>query len=299
MLISLCFLAGACSRRQDVQLTITFTGDVLLDRGVRQQIEKHGIDRLFEDVEDTFRSSDAVIVNLECPITDTLSPVNKRYIFRADSDMTPALRKAGITHAALANNHTIDQGRRGLTSTAYYLRQAGITPLGYGENQETACRPTIISKKGMEIAVFNSVLLPLENWAYLEEYPGVCQAGAEDLAVRIRALKAENPACRVVVVLHWGIEYQSKPTARQRRDAYCLIDAGADAIVGHHPHVVQEEELYKSKPIFYSLGNFVFDPIYSEAKKSRLLQLIFDKNGVSYRVTEMVIKECKPIFSAK
>ena len=269
---------------------------MLLDRGVRRQIEKQNVSWLFEDVENIFRSSDAVIINLECPITDTLSPVNKRFIFRADSDVSPALRKAGITHAALANNHTIDQGRRGLTSTAYYLRQAGITPLGYGENQEAACRPVIISKKGMEIAVFNSVLLPLENWVYLEGQPCVCQASVEDLAIRIRTLKAEKPNCRVVAALHWGIEYHSKPTDRQRRDAYCLIDAGADAIVGHHPHVVQEEEFYKSKPIFYSLGNFVFDPIYPDAKKSRLLQLIFGKEGISYRMKEMKIEECRPCF---
>ena len=269
---------------------------MLLDRGVRRQIEKHGVECLFEEVKSTFQTSDAVIINLECPITDTLSPVNKRYIFRADSEWTPALRKAGITHAALANNHSYDQGRSGLKNTACHLQQFGITPLGYGENQTTACHPVFISKKGIEVAIFNSVLLPLENWVYLEDQPGVCQATADDLAMQIRSMKSENPACYVVVVLHWGVEYQLQPTIRQRRDAYCLIDAGADAIVGHHPHVVQEEELYQSKPVFYSLGNFVFDPVHPEAKKGRLLQLIFDENGVSYHAKEIIIKDGKPGF---
>ena len=297
LLISLCFLALACGNRQDVLLTISFTGDVLLDKGVRRQIEKHGIDRLFEEVEPTFRLSDAVIVNLECPITDTLSPVNKRYIFRADAEWTPALRKAGITHAALANNHTYDQGRRGLENTAFHLLQAGIMALGYGPNQAAACKQVFISKKGIEVAVFNSVLLPLENWVYLEDQPGVCQATIEDLVMQIRALKTKKPACYVVVVLHWGLEYQSQPTIGQRRDAYRLIDAGADVLVGHHPHVVQKEELYQSKPIFYSLGNFVFDPIQPEAKKSRLLQLVFDKKTVSYHVIEIIIEGCKPCLN--
>jgi poly-gamma-glutamate synthesis protein (capsule biosynthesis protein) len=270
---------------------------VLLDRGVRQQIEKHGLAFLFEDVADVFHSSDAVVVNLECPVTDTVSPVNKKYIFRADSKWMPALRSAGITHAALANNHSIDQGRRGLNSTAYHLQKAGITSLGYGLNHQSACRPVFISKHGIQVAVFNSVWLPLENWSYLEDNSCICQAGVDELSEQIRTLKKENPACYIVAVLHWGMEYQPKPAIGQRRDAYRLIDAGADVIVGHHPHVVQEKELYKSKPIFYSLGNFVFDSSSPDARKSWLLQLFFDKEGISFNIRKIKINECKPGYA--
>jgi poly-gamma-glutamate synthesis protein (capsule biosynthesis protein) len=282
----------ACNK-QDKQLCITFTGDVLLDRGVRKQIEKYGADFLFENVAPIFHSSDAVIINLECPVTDSVTPINKKYIFRADSKWLPSLRKAGITHAALANNHTIDQGRSGLVATAYFLQKENITPLGYGDNGAASCRPVFISGAGIKLAVFNVVLLPLENWTPLEDKPGICQISAIELAEQVRELKNTDQACYIVAVLHWGQEYRQKPLPAQRRDAYRLINAGVDIIVGHHPHVVQEPEIYKNKPIFYSLGNFIFDSRRPEANKSILLQLFFDKRNVSYRVKKIEIHGCR------
>ena len=286
---------GSCQKEE--QLRISFTGDVLLDRGVRKEIERKGIDFLFEDVAPIFHTSDAVVINLECPITDTISPIHKKYIFRADSEWTSALSKNGVTHAALANNHSMDQGRRGLESTYYHLINSGITPLGYGKNQTSACQPTLFSKNGIEVALFNSVLLPLENWVYLEDKPGVCQATIEDLCSEIRQLKKKNSACYVLVVLHWGVEYQQEPTLQQRREARQLIDAGADGIIGHHPHVIQKEEIYKNKPIFYSLGNFIFDQSTPSTTKSVIVELVFGKKDFTYIKKEVKIEACKPIVS--
>ena len=293
-IFSLILLLGSCQKEE--QLRISFTGDVLLDRGVRKEIERKGIDFLFEDVAPIFHASDAVVINLECPITDTISPIHKKYIFRADSEWTSALSKNGVTHAALANNHSMDQGRRGLESTYYHLINSGITPLGYGENQTSACQPTLFSKKGIEVALFNSVLLPLENWVYLEDKPGVCQATIEDLCSEIRQLKIKNSACYVLVVLHWGVEYQQEPTLQQRREARQLIDAGADGIIGHHPHVIQKEEIYKNKPIFYSLGNFIFDQSTPSTTKSVIVELVFGKKDFTYIKKEVKIEACKPII---
>jgi poly-gamma-glutamate synthesis protein (capsule biosynthesis protein) len=294
ILLLLAFILNDSCIPKEETLTLSFTGDVLLDRGVREQIEKNGIDYLFEEVSPCFHSSDAVIINLECPVTDTVSPINKRYIFRANPEWMPALRKNGITHAALANNHSIDQGRRGLESTSRHLIQAGIVPLGYGENQTAACMPTFISKKGMEVALFNSVLVPIENWVYLEDRPGVCQATVESLVSEIQSLKKRKPSCYVVVVLHWGIEFQLQPTFQQRQKAYQLIDAGTDVIIGHHPHVVQKEEIYKGKPIFYSIGNFIFDQNTPETSRSVLIKMRFEKEKVSYVKKEIRIKNCCP-----
>lgn len=288
-------LGSSCNREK--QLTVCFTGDVLLDRGVREQIEKRGVEYLFEDVAPLFLSSDAVIINLECPVTDTITPINKWFIFRAEPEWLPALSKSGITHAGLANNHSIDQGRKGLTSTFRHLQEAGIAPIGYGENQTEACSPLIIAQKGIELAVYNSVLIPLENWVYLENQAGVCQATVEALALEIQAMKKTKPNRYIVAFLHWGLEYQQTPTLKQRKDAYQLIDAGADAVIGHHPHVIQKEELYKGKPIFFSLGNFVFDQDGLETKKGLLLQMTFSKEGLQYIKHPVEINRCKPHLS--
>ncbi|MDR0815312.1 MAG: CapA family protein, partial [Bacteroidales bacterium] len=114
----------AISSCADHELTICFTGDVLLDRGVREQIDRRGIDALFADVAPLWANYDAVVVNLECPVTTRQAPVNKQYIFRGEPEWLPALRKAGITHAVLANNHTYDQGRGGLEDTYHNLKAA-------------------------------------------------------------------------------------------------------------------------------------------------------------------------------
>jgi poly-gamma-glutamate synthesis protein (capsule biosynthesis protein) len=287
-------LNASCSQEEEQPLILSFTGDVLLDRGVRQQIERKGIDYLFEDVSTLFHASDAVIINLECPVTDTVSPVYKKYIFRANPEWMQSLHTNGITHAALANNHSMDQGRRGLESTSRHLLQAGIIPLGQGENQSAACAPTFISKGKTEVALFNSVLLPLENWVYMENRPGVCQATVESLITAIQSLKKRKPDCYVLVILHWGIEYQLQPTLQQRQEARQLIEAGADAIIGHHPHVVQKEEIYKGKPVFYSLGNFIFDQNKPETTHSVVIQIKFDKKKVSYIKTNLKIINGKP-----
>jgi poly-gamma-glutamate synthesis protein (capsule biosynthesis protein) len=287
-------LVSAFSCNRGGELTISFTGDLLLDRGVREQVEKRDAGYLLEEVAPLFRSSDAVVVNLECPVTDTVTPLNKWFIFRAEPEWLPALSANGITHAGLANNHSMDQGRRGLTATYRHLQEAGITPIGYGESQSDACSPLIIARKGMEVAIFNSVLIPLENWVYLVDQPSVCQATAETLAPAIRAMKAATPNRYVIVFLHWGVEYQLTPTLKQRRDAYLLIDAGADAIIGHHPHVIQKEETYKESLIFYSLGNFIFDQNGPETKKGLLLQLTFSKKGIQYLKHPIEINHCKP-----
>lgn len=302
MILLLCVSANfACTQSQPKdkeRLVVTFTGDVLLDRGVRAEIERNGgtADFLFEDVAPLFKSSDAVVVNLESPVTDTVTPINKRFIFRGEPHWLQSVKSSGVTHAVLANNHSMDQGRSGLVSTKRHLDEVGIQSLGYGKDKEASAQPVFISKDGVEVALFSAVRLPLENWVSLDDQPGVNQASIKNLTESIMTLKAEKPNCWVVVVLHWGSEYQRLPVLSQRKEAYQLLDAGADAIVGHHPHVIQEEEIYKGKPIFYSLGNFVFDQNKPYTDKGLIVQLIFNKNGLSFKKYPVDIKRCKPIL---
>lgn len=287
-------LLTACQHPSEECLSIAFTGDVLLDRGVRQQIQRGGIEHLFTSVSPLFHQVDATVINLECPVTSVHSPLHKKYIFRAEPAWMEVLAKTGVSHAALANNHSMDQGRSGLTDTYHHLLSAGITPIGYGETASVSCQPVLIKKENIHVALFNSVTLPLENWVYLENAPGICQQPIEEMEEEIKNFKRKNPESYVVVILHWGIEYQSSPTLSQRKGAHRLIRAGADAIIGHHPHVIQKEEYFEGKPIFYSLGNFVFDQRKQETSQSMIVQLNFTSTGCSVKLHPVTINDCKP-----
>ena len=123
-------------------LSIVFTGDILLDRGVRRVINHHGVDHLFSDgIDSVFRSAQVVVGNLECPATKIEAPVFKQYIFRAEPEWLDTLRQHGITHLNLANNHSIDQGRKGLLDTRQNIVKAGMVPIGAGANMQEAAKP--------------------------------------------------------------------------------------------------------------------------------------------------------------
>jgi poly-gamma-glutamate capsule biosynthesis protein CapA/YwtB (metallophosphatase superfamily) len=243
----------------DHELSIIFGGDVMLDRGIRAQINSKGISYFTDELQPEFSKADYAIVNLECPATDIKAPLNKKFTFRADPVWLSNLHEAGITHCIMANNHSYDQGRSGLISTAENIERAGIIPTGFGQTQKSACEPVILNKNGIEVAIFSSVTLPLESWMYLADSPGMCQATIEDLKQAVLSFRAEHPATFIIVTLHWGVEYLPIPTSTQRMQATELIESGTDAIIGHHPHVVQTYERIKGKPVFYSIGNLIFD----------------------------------------
>ena len=278
----------------DEALSLVFTGDVLLDRGVRLHAEREGVQALFLGVDSVFRQADAVVINLECPLTEKETPVKKHYIFRADPQWAKDLKAAGITHASMANNHTYDQGRLGLLSTYSHLKEAGIEPLGFGYSKTERLEPVIIRKGTTEVALFNSVTIPLENWFDLDNRPGICQASASTLADAIRAYRNAHPKSKVIVVLHWGVEFQCLPSMQQRLDAETLLHAGADAIIGHHPHVVQPMKIIHSKPVFYSLGNFVFDQTLPVANQAVMAQITIHGDSISAISIPVQIRHTKP-----
>lgn len=299
LLFVLCLCNALCLsveiQAQDT-LSILFTGDVLLDRGMRLIVERKGTEYLFRNVSNTFRCADAVVINLECPITDVCSPVHKKFIFRADTACAAGLQRAGVTHAAMANNHTNDQGRWGLADTYRHLKAAGIVPLGYGLTEKEQFTPVIINKKSITVALFNAVLFPTENWQQAEGKPDVCQGGVEKLAETIRTFKVSHPEAHAVAVLHWGAEFQATPHLSQRLQARTLAKAGAEAIIGHHPHVVQKMERTGGIPVFYSLGNFVFDQKHPDTHRAQMAVLHFtpSKGLVTAETIPIRIEQCCP-----
>lgn len=278
-------------------LTVTFTGDLLLDRGVRRVIEKHGgnPDCLFTPgVDSLFARSQVVVANLECPATKVKAPVFKRFIFRTEPEWLPALRRHGITHLNLANNHAIDQGREGLMDTRRNIIAADMIPVGAGATMDEAVRPVLLSEKPRRVWLCTSVRLMLENFAYLDDHPSVSQEPMDSLLQRVRRQRNDDPSAVIIVSLHWGGEHTLRPVAAQRFDAHRLIDAGADALICHHTHTMQTMETYRDRPIYYSIGNFIFDQRKPENSQASLVSLTITADTVKATTIPIKISNCIP-----
>ena len=198
-------------------LSIVFTGDILLDRGVRRVINHHGVDHLFSDgIDSVFRSAQVVVGNLECPATKIKAPVFKQFIFRAEPEWLDTLRQHGITHLKLANNHAIDQGREGLMDTYRNIVAAGMVPLGAGENMQQASEPVLLASEPRKVWLVPSLRLALENYAYLPDKPCVSQEPMDSLLSRVLRLRRADSTAVIIVSLHWGGEHTLEPVPRQR-----------------------------------------------------------------------------------
>ena len=276
---------------------ITLTGDILLDRGVRQVVEQKGIDHLFSaGIDSVFQTSDAVVGNLECPATKVHAPVFKQYVFRAEPEWLSSLNRHGVTHLNLANNHSIDQGRIGLMDTRENIIKAGMTPVGAGQNQEEADEPVLLTDSPRRVWLIASLQLALENFSRLPDHPCVSQQTIETLCQRIAKLKQADPKCFIIVSLHWGWENHVEVVPRQRYEARQLINAGADCLVCHHTHTRQPMETYQGKPIFYGLGNFIFDPRRDLNSHGAMVRLTITEQGSTAEEIPIVIRQCRPDF---
>ena len=265
-------------------LTIAFTGDILLDRGVRQQIERDGIESIFDARADSvFRCSDIVVGNLECPATTLNTPMMKKFVFRAEPEWLEALRAHGFTHLNLANNHSVDQGRRGLVDTWHNVERYGMTAVGVGNTMAEAAQPVLLAEHPRKVWLIASLQMALEHFPYLPEAPSVNQESIDSMLVRIRTLREKDSTAVIIVSLHWGQEHTLEPTPMQRSAARRLIDAGADALICHHTHTLQTIEQYRGKSIYYSLGNFIFDQDRDINRRTCVPQVRITRDSVVVR----------------
>ena len=276
-------------------LSITFTGDILLDRGVRQFVEHRSVDKLFSPfVDSVFQSSDLVVANLECPATKIRQPAFKQYIFRAEPEWLQTLKAHGITHLNLANNHSVDQGRIGLADTKKNIQEAGMIPVGAGDNMQEAAQPVLLASTPRNVYLLTSLQMPLENFSYLPDKTSVSHEDLDSLKTRVRQLKETDPCCYIIVSLHWGGEHTLRPVPLQRQQAHQLIDAGVDALICHHTHTLQTIEQYQGKPIYYSIGNFIFDQKKPINSKACLVKVTIKKESSHIETIPIVIRNCVP-----
>ncbi len=278
-----------------VSLTVVLTGDILLDRGVRQVIERRGADHLFSPgVDSVLRQAQVVVGNLECPATKVEAPAFKRFIFRAEPEWLTTLQQHGFTHLNLANNHSIDQGRDGLMDTWRNIKRAGMVPIGAGATMNEAVQPVLLAESPRRVYLVPSLRLALENYAYLPDQPCVSQEPMDSLLERVRMLKRADSTAIVIVSLHWGGEHTLQPVPRQRVEAHQLIMAGADVIVCHHTHTLQTVEEFRGKKIYYSIGNFIFDQSKPLNSRACMVRLNIKRDGFTVETVPIEIRHCVP-----
>ncbi len=278
--VLLCML-GAAGAAVAEPVQLVFAGDVMLDDGPGKVVAA-GRDPL-RYFASTLASADYAIANLETPVATTGRALdNKIYTFRAHPRVLPVLKRH-FNAVGVANNHSGDYGKEAFVETLGLLEKQGIPYFGGGRNLAAAHAPLWVERKGLRIAVLGYNEFKPRGFEAGADWAGVAWSEDEQVVADIRAARAAG-ADLVIPFMHWGWERELQAGERQRQLARRMIDAGADVVVGGHPHVTQGAEYYKGKLIVYSLGNFVFDgfepPEPPETREGWLLRLTLDKQGL-------------------
>lgn len=252
-----CAQGAVWAASDESTVRLVMVGDVMLDDGPGKVLAS-GRDPLAAFAP-YFKAADLSIANLECVVSNQGEPEpGKPYTFRAHPGRAMSVLTKHFGAVSLANNHSGDYGPTAFADMLYRLDQKGVAYFGGGFDSEHAHRALIVERKGIKIAFLSYVDFLPRSFEALPLQPGVAWAEPEQIRFDIQEAK-QRGADLVIPFMHWGWENERVSSAQQKALARQMIDAGADAVVGAHPHVVQDVEEYKGKPIVYSLGNFVFD----------------------------------------
>ena len=274
-------------------------GDIMLARSIGERIVSEGPGVVFSEVQTILDSADILAGNIECAITDQGQPEPKSFTFAAPPAGAEALGMAGFDIAVLGNNHSFDYGQEGMAQTLQLLADQEISPLGVGIGQ-AAPGPLFLVRNGLRLAFLSYVDVPLElngfdtrAWLATAAMPGIAWAEAGEIQEDVSA--ARQQADVVIVFMHFGYEGNEMPVRFQRDVARAAIDAGASAVIGSHPHVLQHVDIYHGALIAYSLGNFVFDDFDLPETHSAILHLVLGQGGMlSYEWFPVVIIDGLP-----
>ena len=219
----------------------------------------HGFGYAWSGLEGLFRRDDLSVINLECAVSDLAGvPYPKEFIFKGPASALGPAREAGVDVANLGNNHSQDYGVDVMLDTRRNLLDHDIAPVGAGRDLAEAAAPALFEANGWTVAVvgFGGVF-PTANWGAGPGDPGM--ASGDDIPTMVNAVRAAAEVADIVVVaIHWGVELDTQPRQEDVERAHAMIDAGADVIFGHHSHRLNPMGEYKGRPIFWSLGNFVW-----------------------------------------
>ena len=260
------------------KVDLIFAGDTTLDSTPGEFIRR-GADP-FAEFAPLFAKADIRVVNLECVVATKGRPLDKHYTFRAHPRVLPVLQRH-VDAVTVANNHSGDFGREAFAEMLDLLKRHRIAPIGGGMNLQQAHSPLILERNGLRIALLSYNEFMPRSYEADVNAPGV--AWSEDLRVKddIRQARLRHRADVVITLMHWGWENEWVANGRQRQLARLAIDAGADAVLGGHPHVTQDIDIYKGKPIVYSVGNFVMKETDNPRQRQGwVVRLKMDAQGV-------------------
>lgn len=262
-------------------ITITFVGDIMLDRNVKTRMRLRGETYPFANVVGApYDSPDLLIGNLEGAISERQPPANA-IDFAFDDNTADLLKRYGFDAVSLANNHGLDQGRAGVVSTHTTLSRAGVGYFGDGVRDDTEAWTTEVNGKTLAFFGYNIVGNEFDS-----------------TAAKAKIEQAVTEHDYVVVFMHWGAEYVPRPAESIQALGREFIDWGATAVVGAHPHVTQGMELWKQRPIFWSLGNFIFDQEWStETQQGLVLTLSIGPADYAVELFPVNIKESQPTLA--
>lgn len=260
------------------EIVLLFAGDIYMSDYVVKQYDKSGIDGILsKELQEEFKTADVAMVNQEFTFSERGTKArNKQYTFRVNPRYVSAFLDMGIDIVTLANNHSMDFGEEALQDSFTTLDNAGILYSGAGNNLSEARDIKYIEIQDKTFAYLSaSRVIPETDWNASSNKPGMLTT--YDSANLVEDIKtARENSDFVVVYVHWGIERAVKPEEYQRNLAKAYIDAGADMVVGSHPHVLQGIEYYNGKPIIYSLGNFIF---YNSIPQTAVLKVIVNEQN--------------------
>lgn len=261
-------------------VNLTFGGDIMLYRGVKNSVNKNfngDYSALFEKLE-ILKKSDIAFANLEGPASDVGKDLHNLYSFRMDPSVIPALKGAGFSILSVANNHVGDWGREAYIDTLMNLEENEILYTGGGMTEEEAIEPTIIEKYGMKIGYLGFSDVGPEWMKVTKDKAGLLLSDDKNFSEIVK--NASKKVDYLIVSIHFGDEYKDTHNQRQQYLAHNAVDAGAKIVIGHHPHVVEDIEVYKNGLIAYSLGNFIFDQGFSQkTMEGMLLEVKLNKDG--------------------
>ena len=275
--VSTAALAAATTSAADVEVTLSAVGDIRLS-GPIAEIAREGGDSAPSKAVKALLAADIEFANLETPITERGTKTPKTWNFRAKPRDLKIVRAAGITVVNIANNHVWDYGLEGFLDTLNYLKKDGWTYIGGGRDRTAAEEVRLFEFEGLTVGIVGLTSThPEAAWAGKNK-PGVAYSDFDRIGEIVGRAKAR---CDVLVVsFHGGTELADDANDIQKAVAHAAIDAGADLFLGHHPHVLQPIELYKEKPILYSLGNFLFVSPSPSTRPEIIVRARLAKDGV-------------------
>ncbi|MGD6817246.1 CapA family protein [Metabacillus sp. 84] len=289
--------APAVTQYEDEVFTASFMGDVMMGRNVEKVTEVKGQDYLFQHVKPLLQNSDYITANFDHPIVlDEKLPKNesKHIQLKTDKQTARTLQNMNFTAVSLANTHAMDYNVQGLYDTKETLKEHGIGAVGAGSNLKDAKKSIHYENyNGLKVATLGFTDVYAEGSNATEYNSGVLAMEPDNFVPMIA--EAKKNADFVFVHAHWGQEYDTDPHPRQKDLAKALADAGADVVIGHHPHVLSPVEVYKDSVIFYSLGNFIFDQGWTRTRESAIAQMRLMEDGKArFELTPLEIKGAQP-----